>query len=560
MKTLTSSSIVFAILLFSATVSLAQCPADSLNMTKLYQYDASTQSSASGVFYSDVWGYVDPEGREYGIIGSADSILIFDVTNPDSIYKVEARPGTSAEIWRDLKTYDEYLYAVCDGCSEGLRIFDLSHLPDSFPQVNQITSDFGNAHNIYIETDSARLYVVGSGGAPEGMLIYDLNSTPNDPPLLKKLSLDTIQGEPAGVNYYIHDIFVKGDTAYCSHGNAGYILWDTSDPDSIYRVSTPLPLESTDLRSYVHSSWNSVDDNYAYVATEIGNRQIYIVDQSDKSNPVLDTTWREPLLECNGFTNNIPHNPYVVGNTLYISYYQDGVNILDISEPRLPIRTGYYDLDPTNNSYSGTTSNWGVYPFLPSGTIIASDTKFGFFVLEYTPPIVPLELISFEAKTLRNSTDALLEWQVADAINVSHFELQSSSNGVDFRDIAVLAYEPNKSTYDYIDTSVKSANKYYRLKIIDVDRQYDYSDIRQLKFKNSIAVALYPTVTSDFATIEASTSESLSVQVFNMSGQLVLNQMVKNGDQLNLGSLFPGLYTAVIQVGETLFQTKLVVN
>lgn len=560
MKPLISCSLVLAILLFSATVSFGQCPPDSLNMSKLYQYDASTQSSASGVFYSDVWGYVDPQGREYGIIGSADSIIIFNVTNPDSIYKVEARPGTNAEIWRDMKTYDEYLYAVCDGCSEGLRIFDLSHLPDSFPQVNQITNDFGNAHNIYIETDSARLYVVGSAGAPEGMLIYDLSVMPDNPSLLKKLRLDTIQGEPAGVNYYIHDIFVKGDTAYCSHGNAGYILWDTSNPDSIYRVSTPLPLESTDLRSYVHSSWNSADDNYAYVATEIGNRQIYIVDQSDKSNPVLDTTWREPLLECSGFTNNIPHNPYVVGNTLYISYYQDGVNILDISEPRLPIRTGYYDLDPTNNSYSGTTSNWGVYPFLPSGTIIASDTKFGFFALEYTPPIVPLELISFKARTIRNSNNALLDWQVADAINVSHFELESSNNGIDFREIAVLIYEPNKSTYEFIDKSVKSENQYYRLKIIDVDRQFEYSDIRQLNFKNNIAVNLYPTVTSDFVTIGSSSKESFSVQVFDTSGQLMLNQLLLNGNQLDLGNLFPGMYTVIIKVEETLFQTKVIVN
>ncbi len=138
--------------------------------------------------------------------------------------------------------------------------------------------------------------------------------------------------------------------------------------------------------------------------------------------------------------------------------------------------------------------------------------------------------------------------------------MESSNNGIDFREIAVLIYEPNKSTYDYIDTSVKSANKYYRLKIIDVDRQYDYSDIRQLKFKNSIAVALYPTVTSDFATIEASTSESLSVQVFDTSGQLMLNQLLLNGNQLDLGNLFPGMYTVIIKVEETLFQTKVIVN
>lgn len=559
MTSIIRSVILAAMFLFYTSIH-AQCPPDSLNMLKLYQYDAPTQGGASGVFYSDVWGYVDPDGREYGIIGSADSILIFDVTNTDSIYKADGKKCGVPEVWRDMKTYNEYLYAVCDYCPEGLLIYDLSNLPNSFSQINQITEDFTRAHNIYIETETARLYVVGSNGVTEGMLIYDLSVDPVNPELLKEIRLDTIQGEPAETDYYIHDIFVRRDTAYCSHGNTGYVLWDVSNTDSIYRISAPLPLKSFTNRSYVHSSWNTEDNDYAYVATESNETQIYIVDQTDKENPVLDTTWREPLLECLNRNNNVPHNPYIIGDKLYISYYQDGVNILDISDRQNPIRIGYYDVDNTNSTYSGTTSNWGVYPFLPSGTIIASDTRFGFFALQYVPPTVPLELISFEAKTVRNTTDASLEWQVADAINVSHFELEMSTDGIRFERIALLAYEPNKDSYNYIDKSRKSSSHYYRLKIVDVDHKFEYSDVRQLNFKNDLGISLYPTSTSDYVQLEVSSDKLIQIKMYNSSGQLLLETSALNGEQIFVGSLIPGIYTAVVQVDATLFQTKIIVN
>ncbi|MFM7728652.1 MAG: carboxypeptidase regulatory-like domain-containing protein, partial [Flavobacteriales bacterium] len=63
--------------------------------------------------------------------------------------------------------------------------------------------------------------------------------------------------------------------------------------------------------------------------------------------------------------------------------YKEGVVITDMSRPENPIEVGHYDTYPqgAGNGFSGC---WGVYPFLPSGTIVASDINNGLFVLTPT--------------------------------------------------------------------------------------------------------------------------------------------------------------------------------
>ena len=77
----------------------------------------------------------------------------------------------------------------------------------------------------------------------------------------------------------------------------------------------------------------------------------------------------------------LPHNQLIKGDLLFTSYYYDGLQIHDISDPLNPVRKYYYDtyLGAHNNSYEGA---WGVYPYLPSGKILVSDMQTGLYVLE----------------------------------------------------------------------------------------------------------------------------------------------------------------------------------
>jgi hypothetical protein len=83
--------------------------------------------------------------------------------------------------------------------------------------------------------------------------------------------------------------------------------------------------------------------------------------------------------EVSGASSPI-HNVYVRGPYAYISYYCEGVRIVDIADPTNPQPVAFYDFNG-NSGCSSFNSNWGVYPF--SNFIYASDMNSGLYVLEF---------------------------------------------------------------------------------------------------------------------------------------------------------------------------------
>ncbi|MBK8643370.1 MAG: hypothetical protein IPN15_14515 [Saprospiraceae bacterium] len=75
------------------------------------------------------------------------------------------------------------------------------------------------------------------------------------------------------------------------------------------------------------------------------------------------------------------HNPFIKDDYIYLAYYHDGVQIFNMADPKNPYKVAYFDTEPNNIDYSGYQGCWGVYPYLPSGRVIATDIANGFFVI-----------------------------------------------------------------------------------------------------------------------------------------------------------------------------------
>lgn len=337
-----------------------------------------TDVANPGVGYNDVWGYADATG-EYAIIGSRSHVNFVNITNPTQPSTVTTFAGGNTTTWRDIKTYDHYAYSVCDACSEGLHVFDLSTLPNAATHVNQITTHFGNAHNIYIS--DGRLYAVGMAGTAD-LMIFDLISDPVNPVLLASVDLDIIQNTGAD-QFYIHDIFVSNGIAYGSHGYTGYFIWDVSDPTNVSLIA------DNDFGGYNHSSWISESGEYAYVAEEVPRGlPMQVVDLTSMTSGSISSqgTFIDNLRPVGTNQLNVTHhNPFVHNDMLYISNYEDGVKIYDIRDPLNPVLYAFYDSytdDEIAGTYSGYNGVWGTYPYLPSGVLLASDRKYGLQVID----------------------------------------------------------------------------------------------------------------------------------------------------------------------------------
>ncbi len=324
---------------------------------------------------SDIWGYVDENGREYAIFGRRYGTTIYDVTNPDAPEELYVIPGGSST-WRDIKIYNDHAYVVDDQAGEGLLIINLENAPESFeheywygwPECNSNHQ----AHNIWID-ENGFAYLFGAScnfvdnGNDEsfeyGMLVLDLNmEEPTNPVVVGQY------------DEYVHDGFVRGDTAWLSQVFDGeLVIADVSDKANIAKMGA-----ITTSGSFTHNCWVSDDNKYVYTTDEISSGFIDAYDASDPSDiQFLDKVQSSPG------ENVIPHNTFVYGDFLITSYYADGATIHDAKFPDQLVEVGHYDTSP-NFSGSGFVGCWGVYPYLPSGNILASDMQEGLYVLRPT--------------------------------------------------------------------------------------------------------------------------------------------------------------------------------
>ncbi|MCB0546484.1 MAG: choice-of-anchor B family protein [Phaeodactylibacter sp.] len=382
-----------------------------LNMSLLGQWDEPGLPTASGIKYNDIWGYADCEGNEYAIVGSARYIHFFDITDPTNPNEVGRFEASTNSIWRDFKTYGHYAYAVADQGSDGLLVFDLSALPASVSLVFQDNQNFTRSHNVFIDVPTGRLYLAGSNAIFNGVAAYSLTENPAEPTFLGTHPL------PGG---YFHDIYVRNHLAFCSHGGNGLWAYDFSDYDNIQPLGN---LTSYPQQGYNHASWLNETGTQLIFADETHGTSLKLADVTDLSNINILSLFRSELL-APAATNSIPHNPFIRGQYAIVSYYHDGVQVFDLSNPDEVERVAYYDTYPENQNYSGYEGCWGVYPFLPSGNIIASDITHGLFVLS-------ADSISFEAPA---PIDAGFEVATGSPVACAGdtIRLEASQNGLNY--------------------------------------------------------------------------------------------------------------------------------
>jgi choice-of-anchor B domain-containing protein len=453
----------------------------SQNMTLLANWDDNTLPVHSGLVYNDIWGYA-ADGREYAILGSAQKVHFIDVTNPASLVHIAAFAGGASSVWRDMKTYGQYAYAVADQGTEGLMIFDLSNLPASVTKVSQITTFFVRAHNIFIDTQTGRLYVAGANSAPNGIIVLDLNSDPANPTLLANVSL------PGG---YVHDVYVENNQAYCSHGGNGLHVYNMTTP------TTPVELGAiTDYpeSGYNHSSWRS--GNYLVFADETHGRGLKCVEVSDLSDMVITDIFRSTLLAPT-YINSIVHNPFILGNYCFVSYYHEGVQVFDISNPNDVVRVAYYDTYPSNTNYNGYEGCWGVFPFLPSGRILGSDITNGLFVLQLSFPVLPVEWGAMHAQEVQGKVK--ISWSTLTETGLCAFDVQRSPNGQSFASLGQIPGSalPSSQKLDYIfwDSQPIAGTNYYRIRQVDPDGSSNLSDLVIITLQSGeSSLKLYPSL------------------------------------------------------------------
>jgi choice-of-anchor B domain-containing protein len=316
-----------------------------------------------GQTLANVCGYAQG-GREYALLGGQLGLIIVDVTDPDNPVQITQIPGPN-NLWKEIKTYEHYAFVTSEGGP--VQIVDLSPLPSANLTYHDYTGDgpiageIGNVHALHVDETKGFLYLFGSGAgvsATGGALVCDLNDDPYNPHFVGEF-------QSGG---YIHDGFVDNDILYGGHIYAGqFIITDMSDK------SNPVVLGSAQTpNAFTHNTWPSDDRNTLFTTDEQNGSSLASFDISNPSNIIeLDR------FQCTPGSGSIPHNTHVLNDYAITSWYTDGVSIVDGSRPSNMVQIAHYDTYP-EEAGGGFNGCWGVYPFLPSGNLIASNIPVAF--------------------------------------------------------------------------------------------------------------------------------------------------------------------------------------
>ncbi len=185
-------------------------------------------------------------------------------------------------------------------------------------------------------------------------------------------------------------------------------------------------------------------------------------------------------------------------------------------------------------------------------------------------PSLPVTLSSFKVKPIEDTVQLL--WETQRETNNRGFEIERSSNASIWKKIGFIEGNGNSSqqnAYSSLDENPNKGINYYRLKQIDFDGKFEYSNIVNVDFMLSERLPepkIFPNpVIGNEINIsfpKELKSEVLSIQLFSVAGRMI-QQWEKSNSQhviLNFDKISNGIYFLEIRKGNDIWRERLILN
>jgi hypothetical protein len=176
--------------------------------------------------------------------------------------------------------------------------------------------------------------------------------------------------------------------------------------------------------------------------------------------------------------------------------------------------------------------------------------------------ILPVNSLSFNVS--KNSGANLLQWSTGAEQNTLYFEVQKSTNAKDFNTISIINASGNSTStksYQYSDNValLQAPVYYYRLKMVDANGSFTYSNILLIKNAKGITVTVYPNPAKDRAIINVTDKSLLNTnaQLTDISGKLLQNVFItQTVTAINISQYENGVYMLRLANGESIKLVK----
>ncbi|HEV7779686.1 MAG TPA: T9SS type A sorting domain-containing protein [Chitinophagaceae bacterium] len=351
-------------------------------------------------------------------------------------------------------------------------------------------------------------------------------------------------------NYLPTQFVVTNGTGHLVHNNyTGAFVYPVGIGEGDY---TPAAV-NTAISNTIHVLVQNYANSSSFEAGDDGiNRTWNIYADNAAANAVIDLQ-HNLVTNLAGFDNSI----------CFITQYG----------PVVPNTTGQTTLSQTawqsNNPGAGTvTGSLTTGPVIPGAsernlaysTLATTAGDPAAFFTKSSNELIPLpvRLTSFSGRAVNCAV--ILKWETGEEQGVRNFELQSSTDGINFINAVQITSKGNNSSYSYtIDNSIPAVC-FYRLRIIDLDGHESYSKIIPVQSgcKDPFVIKVYPNPVKDVLTISGIIPQS-QLQLTDAAGRIISREVATGtAQEIDMSKLPSGIYMLqVIQDGRSIKNIKL---
>jgi hypothetical protein len=410
---------------------------------------------------------------------------------------------------------------------------------------------------------------VGSGsGTRDGAIWFELGTLTTTPTILRSASFyDNAASNP--INYINTSIAMSGQghcvISHTSCGNNNYAQCTVAgryrtDPSTSFQA----PIDATTTTSsYTGSRWGDysqtvvdpTDDmtfwtfqQYAQGTNNWGTRAIQLL-----APPPPAAFTLTPAPSCG--TSTITIDGTSVNNSEFFDPGAGFINRLQVAVtgPSAVTVTNIVFVTPTQIT-ADFTIPVGALAGTYTVTITNPDGQTTTTTFNLAGPcVLPVSLLSFNGHAVNKAVQ--LNWSTTSEFNFRNYQVEKSADGsTNFQSLAQVTPRGGiniPANYAAVDQYPYPNYSYYRLKTINTDGTYSYSNVIKVKTDNKAIslTRLFPNPTNSVINLEmvAANQQSLSVEIYDVAGRKVMNQAIQltsgiNQKQLTLTNLSAGSY------------------
>ena len=215
---------------------------------------------------------------------------------------------------------------------------------------------------------------------------------------------------------------------------------------------------------------------------------------------------------------------------------------------------------PVENADAAYSGNMGDVVFSGNNNI----TGFSQFFISRSF-VLPVELLSFDVESQGNE-NVLVTWTTEGEIDLDRYEVERSSDGKNWEMITYTFANGStgKNDYDVTDYAPEIGLNYYRLKSIDINGEFSYSDVKSVTISNgeNSAFEVYPNPANDHVNVIINATKEVKTMIllYNQSGQKIMDTQINQDLRLDTSGLSSGIYLLVLQNNNNRENHKLVIQ